>query len=209
MKQVLSKDEVAKVMREMLAQGKRVTLNSLHAALNHRGSMTTLVKLKAEVDSEAQPIVDSTDGLRAFREVWALAVEEGRKQQEEIIAELREEQKALITDNERLDGIATAAESQAGEFEAAKSVAEAELVQARTRLGQELKETQAALLKATEQAKQALETLTTEQARHAEEVSALRSELASEVRKSHESELALVRAQALLEARSVNSAKAQ
>ena len=55
MKQVLSKEEVAKAMGDMTSQGKRVTLNSLHAALSHRGSMTTLMRLKSDSSSQRSP----------------------------------------------------------------------------------------------------------------------------------------------------------
>jgi small-conductance mechanosensitive channel len=203
MKQVLSKEEVAKAMGDMTSQGKRVTLNSLHAALNHRGSMTTLMRLKSELEIAAQPMgaVDSPEGLKTFREVWALAVDEGRKQQEAVISQLREDQKALAAENERLDGLATGAEARARDLEQAKSASDADLVEVRARLEQELKGVQATLLDATDQAKQALAKLTAEQAAHAEEVSALRRELISEVGKSHEMELELVRAKAHLEAR--------
>ena len=132
----------------------------------------------------------------------------GRKQQEAVISQVREDQKALAAENERLDGLATGAESRACELEHAKSAADADLVEVRTRLEQELKGVQAALLDATDQARQALAKLTTEQTAHAEELSALRREFTSEVHKSHELELELVRAKAHLEARNAKSVKA-
>jgi hypothetical protein len=39
MKQIILKDDVAKVMRDLAAQGKKPTLALLHATLQHRGSM--------------------------------------------------------------------------------------------------------------------------------------------------------------------------
>lgn len=203
MKQLLSKEEVAKVMTELASQGKKVTLNSLHAALNHRGSMTTLMRLKSEIEIAAQPVgvADSPEGLKTFREVWAFAVDEGRKQQDALISQLREDQKALAAENGRLDGLATAAENRAGELEGAKSASDADLVQVRARLEHELNRVQAALLDATDQARQALAKLTAEQTARGEEVSELRRELATEVHKSHELELELVRAKTHLEAR--------
>jgi chromosome segregation ATPase len=209
MKQVLSKEEVAKAMGDMTSQGKRVTLNSLHAALNHRGSMTTLMRLKSEVEIAAQPMdaADSPEGLKAFREVWALAVDEGRKQQEAVISHLREDQKALAAENERLDGVATGAENRAKELEQAKSASDADLVEVRARLEQELKNVQAGLLGATDQAKQALAKLTAEQTARGEEVSELRRQLATEVQKSHGLELELVRAKTHLEARGAKPVK--
>ena len=110
MKQLLSKEDVAKAIAELSAKGRKPTLVALHAALDHRGSMSTLVRLKSELESAAQPVADSEEALKAFRQVWDLAFDEGRKQQEEVIAELRENLRVLATENERLDGIATGAE---------------------------------------------------------------------------------------------------
>ena len=77
----------------------------------------------------------------------------------------------------------------------------------RARLEQELKGVQAALLDATDQAKQALAKLTVEQAAHADAVSTMRRELTSGVHKGHELELELVRTKALLEARGAKPVK--
>jgi hypothetical protein len=199
MKQILTKEDVANAIALIKSEGKRITLNTLHAALNHRGSMTTLMRLKSEIELEAQATStpDSAEGLNAFREVWALAVEEGRKQKEAIISQLREDQKALAAENERLDGLVTARAEQAQQ-----------LLHVGTQLERELKIATASLLDATEQAKQALTKLTAEQSAHAEEVSGLRRELDSEARKSHELELELVRARAHLEAHGPKPVKA-
>jgi hypothetical protein len=67
----------------------------------------------------------------------------GRKQQEITIVQLREEVKALATENERLDGSVT-------EFEQAKDAADVE----RERVGAELKALPTDLVKATEHTKQ-------------------------------------------------------
>jgi len=90
MKQILIKEDVVKVIGDLVGQGKKPTLAALHAALNNRGSMSTLVRLKAEIEAAAQPVTDSPDALKTFRDVWALAVEEGRQQQSAVLAELRE-----------------------------------------------------------------------------------------------------------------------
>jgi len=203
MKQVLTKEEVAGAMALMKSEGKKITLNSLHAALNHRGSMTTLMRLKSELEIAAQPAgpVASPEGLATFWELWALAVDEGRKQQEPVINQLREDQKALTAENERLDGLATARENQANELDKDKAAAESELVEVKTRLEQELKAAQLALLGASEQTKDALTKLAEEQSARAEQVDSLNCELASAVVKCHEIELDLVRANTTLETR--------
>jgi hypothetical protein len=120
MKQVLTKDDVAKAISDLMARGKKPTLATIHATLDRRGSMTTLVNLKAEIDHDAQTIRDSPEGLEAFREVWALAVEEGRQQLNGVAEDLRESITALATENERLEGVAVAAQNHAVDTDQAK-----------------------------------------------------------------------------------------
>ena len=206
MKQILTKEEVGKAIRDLVSQGKKPTLAAVHAALNNRGSMSTLVRLKAEIEAAAQPVTDSSEGLKAFREVWALAVDEGRKQQEIVLAELRESIKALATENERLEGMAMAAQNQAGELELAKSRAETELRQVRAQADGEFKQSKTALADATAQAAGALQKLAEAQTTHAGQIGALQAELTAAVRKAHELELQLVRATALLEAKGIQPA---
>jgi len=201
MKQVLSKEDVAKAVRDLAAQGKKPTLAMLHAALNNRGSMSTLVRLKAEIEAAAQPVTDSPDALRAFREIWALAVEEGRLQQEAVVTELRENLRTLAAENERLDGTATAAQTRVGELEQSVSRAEAELSRVRTEQEQALGRSQAALVQVSAQASEALQKLAEVQAARSAEVTSLQRDLALAVSKGHDLELKLVRAQALLEAK--------
>jgi chromosome segregation ATPase len=188
MKQIISKEEVAKAMRDLTAQGKKPTLAMLHAALHNRGSMSTLVRLKAEIESAAQPVVDAPDGLKAFREIWALAVEEGRLQQEAVLTELRDTVRTLAAENERLDGAAAAAQSRVADLEQAVAKAEGEWSRIRTEKEQALGRSQAALVQAGAQA--------------AEAASSQR-DLSAAVAKAHDLELKLVRAQAILEAKGV------
>src|SRR5580658_3517674 len=209
MKQILTKEEVNKAMADLTKQGKKPTLSVLHAALNNRGSMSTLVRLKAEIESAAQPMSDSPDGLKAFRDVWALAVEEGRQQQEAVLLELRESVKALAAENERLEGTALAAQNRASELEQAKSRAETELSQFKVHVEGELKQARTAQSEATTQAAGALENLAETRASHAAQVAALQADLTAAVRKAHELELNLVRAEALLEAKGIQAITAE
>jgi len=205
MKQILSKDEVAKALQNLAAQGKKPTLATLHAVLQHRGSMSTLVRLKAEIEAAEQSVMDSPDALKAFREIWALAVEEGRSLQESANAELRENLKALAAENERLDGTATEALSRASEMQEALSRRESELSRTRAEQERQFNQVQAALVKASAQAAEALQSLAEVQAARSAEVAALRNELARAVTKAHELELKLVRARALLEAKGIEA----
>lgn len=209
MKQIITKEEVSKAMADLTKQGKKPTLSTLHAALNNRGSMSTLVRLKAEIEAAAQPMTDSPDGLKAFRDVWALAVEEGRQQQDAVLLELRESVKALSAENERLEGAALAAQNRAGELEHAKSRAETELAQFKIHVEGELKQARTAQAEATTQAAGALQNLAEARAAHAAQVAALQGDLTAAVRKAHELELNLVRAEALLEAKGIQPATAE
>jgi chromosome segregation ATPase len=206
MKQIITKEEVIKATADLATQGKKPTLSALHAALNNRGSMSTLVRLKAEIEATAQIMTDSPDGLKAFRDVWALAVEEGRQQQEAVLLELRESVKALAAENERLEGTALAAQNRAGELEHAKSRAETELAQFKIHVEGEQKQARTAQAEATTQAAAALQNLAETRASHAAQMAALQADLTAAVRNAHELELNLVRAEAVLEAKGINQA---
>jgi chromosome segregation ATPase len=199
MKPVLTKETVAKALEALKAQGKKTTLSTLHAALGNRGSLSTLLKLKAEVEGVASSPADSPTGLNLFRELWSLATTEGRQQAEQSLAQAREELTALVNENERLDGIALAAEERAKELERAKASLETELHEVKHALAKEQQVLQAELLKATEQASQTIQKLAEERSAHAAELMTLRDELASGVRKAHELELELVRIRAVAE----------
>jgi hypothetical protein len=203
MKQVINKDEVGKAIQDLVGQGKKPTLAAVHAALNNRGSMSTLVRLKAEIEAAAQPVNDSADGLKAFREIWALAVDEGRRQQEAVVLELRESVKALAMENERLEGVVLAANNHVAEAEQAKTRAEAQLTQMKDQIDGELKQAKAALTEATAESANALKRLSELQASCAAHVAGLQAELTAAVRRAHDFELQLVRANALLEANEI------
>jgi hypothetical protein len=202
MKQVITREEVATAMSGLSAKnGKKATLAALHAALGGRGSMTTLIRLKNELETAAQGIVDSDEGLKAFREVWALALQEGRQQQEAVITELRDNLQTVLIENEKLEGVAASALERVASFEEAKARADAVSAKTKADLENQLSQERTAVIRATEQARQALEQLAQEQANRASEVAGLRSELDKAVGKAHTLELELVRARALLEPR--------
>jgi hypothetical protein len=209
MKQIITKEEVNQAIIDLAGQGKKPTLAAVHAALNNRGSMSTLVRLKAEIEAASQPAGDSADGLKAFREVWALAVDEGRQKQEAILLELRESVRALAAENERLEGTALAAQNRVGELEQAKSRAETELAEFKIHVEGELKQARTAQSQATTQVAEVLKNLAEARASHAVQVAALQADLTAAVRKAHELELNVVRAEALLEAKGIQPASAE
>lgn len=200
MKQILTRDEVAKAISDLAGKtGKKPTLAAIHAALGSKGSMTTLIRLKNEVEAAAQNHADSEEGLKTFREVWALAVQEGRQQMESIVTEMRENLQTVLIENERLEGVASSAVERADRGAEAKAKAEAAHVELKASFERRLGETSTALIQATDQARQSLDQLATERAERAAEVTSLRSEISKSVARSHELELQLVRARALLE----------
>jgi chromosome segregation ATPase len=192
MKQIIDKESVEKAIADLKANGKKVTLMALHGALGHRGSMSTLVKIKAELEANAQPVNDSEEGLQAFREIWALAREEGRRQQESVNAGLQQDIQTLARENERLEGEATASANQASEVQKAKLNAEAALDDVKRQLAR----SQESLIQANKETQAALEKFAAEQTAH----QGTHQELKTAIEKAHELELNLVRARALLDA---------
>lgn len=205
MRQLLTKEDVAKAISVLCGQNKKPTLAAIHAALGHRGSMSTLVRIKGELDTDAQPIKDSEEGLQTFREVWALAFESGKKQGEALATELGETVKTLALENERLEAEAAAAVKALEELEKDKSRAESELQRETARLEGEANRAKTALSEASSQAAAALQKLADAQFVHASQVNTLQADLSSAVHKTHELELRLTRALALLEAKTITA----
>jgi chromosome segregation ATPase len=201
MKQLITKEEVGNAIAQLVGQGKKSTLVALHAALDNRGSMSTLVRLKGEFEAETQRLADSPEALEAFRKVWDLARAEGRKEQEQALAELRDNLQSLAAENERLEGTAAACQKRAVDLDAAKSKAESEMQLARVNAERELNRATSTMRDAGIQAAKALQDLADARAAHATQVAALQADLTEAQHNAHEFELQLVRARALLEAR--------
>jgi hypothetical protein len=197
MKQILAKEDVERAMADLSAKGRKTTLAALHAALDHRGSMSTLIRLKAEIEAPPSAPHDSEEALNAFRQLWNTAQEDARKQQGATIADLQETLKMLATENERLDGVAAAAERRCAELEQAKSAAETEALQIRAKLEGEISRAQGASSDANAQAARALEKLAKAQSDHAIELADLQRKLSDALAKAHDQEIQLVRAETL------------
>jgi len=208
MKQILAKEDVERAMADLSAKGRKTTLAALHAALDHRGSMSTLIRLKAEIEAPPSTPHDSEEALNAFRELWNTAQEDARKQQGATIADLQETLKMLATENERLDGVAAAAERRCAELEQAKSAAETEALQIRAKLESDLSRAQGALSDANAQAARALEKLAKVQSEHAAELADMQRKLSETLAKAHDQEIRLVRAEASATAKAAARPKA-
>lgn len=201
MRQIVTREDVAKAIQDLAAQGKKPTLAAIHAALDHRGSMSTLVRLKAEIDAALSEPTESEAALKSFREVWRLAVEDGRRQQQAQVQELREGMTILANENERLEGSAVAARNRMEDLEKARVEAEVEHAKFRTVSAEELEDARKASTEATSRLAAALEELAECQSARVVEVKLLQDELKIAVQKSHELELKLVRGIALMEAK--------
>jgi len=145
MKSAIIKADVQRAIQALASQGKKTAFAALHAALDNRGSMSTLVRLKAKIEAGAQPVTDSPEALKAFGEIWSLAVEEGRKKREAVLLKLKETNATLAVDNEHLEGALAKAQDQVKGLERAKLQTEAELNQIRVRVEAELAPTRAVL----------------------------------------------------------------
>jgi chromosome segregation ATPase len=209
MKPVITKEDVGTAIAQLISQGKKPTLMAVHAALGHKGSMSTLVRLKGEIEAETNRSADSPEALRAFRDVWTLARAEGRKEQESIIAELQESLQTLATENERLQGITTATQNRASDLEKATAKAELELKESRAMAERNLGRAMATAQDSVLQAAKALQDLADARQAHANQIAALQAQLVTAQRNAHEFELELVRAQALLDPKGLASGKFQ
>jgi chromosome segregation ATPase len=200
MNAVLTKEKVAKAIADLIANDKKPTLAAVHAALGNRGSTSTLIRLKAEIDAAATTVPDSDEGLKTFREVWALAMDEGRKANQALVNELVANIQVVCQQNEKLEGEAVGLENRIGSLEKEKSLLEIGLAKEKTELENQLNRAQAALVEANGRASQAFEQLSQAQTGHAAELTALRADLDQAVERLHATELELAACKARLEA---------
>jgi len=195
MKAIITKQDVAKAVESLKTAGKKTTISALHAALGNKGSLSTVVKLKAELEADALIERDSEEGLKAFRELWALAVEEGRKQQEGETRELREALDAVAAESQKLDGEVAAAKERVAELEEQRERMLVELATSH----EQVTTARASGEQHAGKAAESWERIAKMQEAHAKEVSDLRQQLADAQKIAHTVELKLARAEARLE----------
>ena len=121
MTKLIDKETVAKAISELTAAGKKPTLQAIRAACGNIGSMGTIIKLKAELDSERSTTNASSSCTTAFREMWAQAVEEGRAQRSEELDDLRQAIDALSADLSAAEGEAAGARAKVEEIESQRN----------------------------------------------------------------------------------------
>ena len=204
MKTILLKDDVAKAINALTATNTKPTLKALHAALGHRGSMSTLVKLKAEIEAEAAGPLFSEDAMQSFRNVWSAAVAEGRQQKETEIAALKEAQEALMSELQTMEGQAVASNARVAELEKLQSELTGEVTKAAEEVTRARATGETHALKLAE----ALERIEKLQTSHATEITRLREQLDKANAIAHELELKLARAEAKLDAFGAENASA-
>lgn len=114
----ITKAEVQTVISDLKNAGEKATVRNIHAALGGSASMTTVLKFKREIDAQTEPLVqDSEPGLATFRQLWSLAVDEGRGQRQAEVAEMQETIEALMQDAERLEALTTSSAARLAESE--------------------------------------------------------------------------------------------
>jgi chromosome segregation ATPase len=134
MKALITKQDVVTAIEEIKASGRKPTIANIHAALGGRGSLTTVVKLKAEIEADGVAANDSAEGLQAFRDLWALAREEGRKTGAAEVAELRAGLDAMAVEAGRLEAEVETATRRVVEIESQRDSLVADLSQANGQL---------------------------------------------------------------------------
>jgi chromosome segregation ATPase len=109
----ITKEDVRRVRDQLKAEGTKPTLDKIRAALGNIGSVTTIQGFKTELDEEEQAEKDSPEALQTFRDVWSMAVHEGRSQREVEVQDLKETIQALSDEVNRSDAEASASQLQA------------------------------------------------------------------------------------------------
>ena len=203
MKATISKQEVGRAMEALAAAGKKPTLQALYAARGNRGSLTTIQKLRTEIQADTATPQDSSEGLQAFRQLWAGAVEEGRAQKETECVELREMLETLLAESERTGGELVAAQAKIADVEAQRdsllqerSKAKDEVAAARADRDQVAAKSEALLERITElQERHAVE-LSEEKAAWAAKMETLQGQFSAADKRTHELEMELARSEA-------------
>ena len=181
---------IEKAIADLTSSGKKVTNETIYTALGSRGSFGTIGRLRRELEADKQPVTHSEEGFKRFQEIWTQAKEEGRKEQEAVIADLKEDIQSLEKDNERREGEAMAAENEAHEFQQLKSAMEAELATLRSQFGS----SQQAVIQSGQETQAALAKLSAEQSAHQQ----TQQQLKEAMEKAHTFELEVVRCRTLL-----------
>lgn len=192
---IITKEGVAKAIETLREAGKKISPTGIYAFFGNRGSFSTIAKYKAEIDSAELEKRDSEEGLRAFRQMWSLAIQEGRKQAEEKMLEMQETLDAVVAQSEQLDGQFAAANGRVADLEKQRDSMVAELAKS----NEQVTTARATGEQNANKAAEVLTRMSTMQETHAHELADLRQQLGAAQNDAHAVELKLARAEARLE----------
>ena len=195
MKAILTRDDVSQAIDKLKAAGKKTTLAAIHAALENRGSISTLVRLKGEIEAGAVQVKDDESGLQAFREIWAQAAEVGRKAKEAEVAELQEALEATAEEAEKAAGETLAAKERLAAVEAQRDALISDLAAAQSALTHARAEGAGHAEKIAEK----MERIASLQEAHAAALAQAGAELRAEHDRAHKLEIELAKLQAISE----------
>jgi DNA repair exonuclease SbcCD ATPase subunit len=193
---VLTLEEVEKALTTLRQkEGREPSTRALHAAVGNRGSMTTLLKMKRDLDKPpgVAPGADP-EQVAQFNALWAAAKTVGRAEREEEVRRLQEELDTVMAEAERMEGEIVEARQQGAEIAAVRD----RLIAENAAAHQELTAARAAGEQQTQKTAAALERLSTLQAAHAQELSALGEQLRQAEKSQHETALSQARTEGQL-----------
>ena len=107
MKQIVNRKDVERAIDDLTKTGKKATIASIHASVGGRGSLTTILKLKQEIDAERNLEKDKAKVLEVFHQLWPLALDEARQECTAEIEDMRSTIQALANENEAMEGSAS------------------------------------------------------------------------------------------------------
>lgn len=180
--------QVEEAMATLSASGKEPTSTMVRALLG-KGSFSTILKHMRQVKGVAAASSDSAHALESFRQIWSEAVQAGRAQRDDEVADYEESLNALSVENDTLQGEIGA--SRATAEQASKKYEELLL---------RFNNVNDALSRAREEAATNSGTLLDITEKHHHEIERIRKELTQAQSRAHEFELKSVAAEAKLEA---------
>jgi len=195
MQAVITKEDVAKALVELTEQGKRPSATAIRALLG-RGSLSTVIKLKSELEAGAIAAKESEEALRMFRSVWDMAFQEGRKHSHEELQTVRDDLLSSAAELGRLEGENALAVQQATDAKQQRESTLAELAHA----NEQVIAARAANETSANERAALSERISSLHETHGRVVTELQLKIEAANERAHQLELELARALAVLEA---------
>lgn len=195
MQAVITKDDVAKAVADLTEQGKRPSATAIRALLG-RGSLSTVIKLKSELEAGASAAKESEEALRMFRSVWDMAFQDGRKHSHDELQTVRDDLLSSAAELARLEGENALAVQQATDAKQQREAALAELALA----NEQVIAARAANETSANERAALSERIASLHEAHGRVVTELQRKIEASNERAHQLELELARALAVLEA---------